>query len=194
MAKVYFIRHAPTAANLSGEMKENYDQYDIEPFDAMDWWKKLGNNIECSTLKIWVSPTVRCHSTAKNLFLVDPQFVTETDLLKELDCSSLGNKKFWEISKEEFDEICHPDLDTFDKQVSALILKILGLELKKDEAIICVTHGLFVRYLYNKLTGKGDSELYDLINSKTFQFRNLDMMECNTYGHALKVKDIYRYG
>ncbi len=189
--KVYFIRHAPTKANMSGSMVKDYDMYDIEKFDTAEWYKNIGCHIGINpTFEIWVSPTLRCKSTALKLFGSLESSMREEKLLKELDCSSLGDKKFWEISKEEFDSICHPDLNAFESQLKELISKI---ELS-EKPIVCITHGLFIRYLYNYLTGKGDNNLYDLINSKTFQFRNLDMLECNYNDNIIIVDKVYHYG
>ena len=187
--KIYFIRHAPTKANLSGSMVKNYDAFDIEQFDTALWYKNIGSRIKISdNFEIWVSPTLRCKSTAMKLFGSLESKMREEPLLKELDCSSLGTKKFWEISKEEFDSICKPDLEAFRNQIDSLIKKLK----EKDKPIICITHGLFTRYLYNYLTDQGDSELYDLINSKTFQFKNLDMMEC-TYDEDIKVNGVFHF-
>lgn len=188
--KVYFIRHAATAANLSGEMLKNYDSFDIEAFNSEDWWKKTGKSLSDKSAEIWVSPTVRCESTARALF-GDNTFFKKEPLLKELDCSGLGTKKFWEISKDEFDTLCHPDMAAFKHQVIDLVNKLVKEDTSKN--IICITHGLFIRHLYNFLTSQGDSELYDLINSKSFKFRNLDMLTCKIKNNDLIVEGVYRY-
>ena len=187
---IFFIRHAPTKANISGDMVENYDQYDIEHFDTASWYRDIGSHININKdFEIWVSPTLRCESTAKKLFGSLHDNMRVEPLLKELDCSSLGNKKFWEISKEEFDKVCHPDMAAFRKQIDKLLDKIK----KSDKPIICITHGLFIRYLYNYITGLGDKELFDLINSRTFQFRNLDMLKCVCSLDNIRVETVYHY-
>lgn len=189
--KVYFIRHAPTAANISGEMLQNYDSFDIEDFSVSDWQQKVGKEINGELDSIWVSPTLRCKSTAEALFGSYKKLFKVEPLLKELDCSGLGNKKFWEITKEEFDEACHPDMNAFRQQVTDLVSKLV--KENTDKNIICITHGLFIRHLYNFFTSQGDSELYDLINSKSFKFRNLDMLACEIKNNKIIVEGVYRY-
>ena len=211
--KIYFIRHAPTEANVSGEMVKDYDSYDIiKPLDDKTWHEKVGIHIRnmgkddydeddiisARNYYIYCSPTTRCISTARYLFphpnKADNQWIYQSDGLKEIDCSGLGDLKFWELSKEEFDARVHPDLDTFDKNLTKYLKELADECFQYGHDLICVTHGMYVRYLYNKLTGKGDKTLYDLINSKTFQFYNLDMMECTVDENLnISVSNIYRF-
>lgn len=205
--KVYFIRHAPTEANMSGTMVKDYDSYDIiRPLDDRLWWDKVGSNIRVvhshnysDAFHFWMltSPATRCISTARYLFphpsKADHEWLSKSEGLKELDCSGLGDLKFWEVSREEFDSKVHPDLNAFDNQVTKEINDIIYDCICFNHDMICITHGLYIRYLYNKLTNLGDDNLYDLINSKTFQFYNLDMMECSISDGKMKVDNIYRF-
>ena len=118
--KFYFIRHAPTSANLSGSMVAGYENTDINLYDKPDdWEERVGKFIPEADRKVIVSsPTKRCISTAKLLFDRLPTEVTTS--LGEFDCKALGNKKFWEITEQEFNKLVFLPASTMEKRAMVL--------------------------------------------------------------------------
>ena len=99
--KLYIIRHAPTKANLTGSMVRNYTNTPIIPFDPRPWMERIGKYIERNSATPYItSPALRCIQTERALFGQNPDYVFSE--LKEFDCSALKDKKFWEITEDEF--------------------------------------------------------------------------------------------
>lgn len=192
--KLYFIRHALTEANISGDLVKNYDEYDIiRPLNKELWYKRVGCHIDNyeDVSQVLCSPTLRCISTSKELF---PNAEIKVDnRLKELDCSDLGNLKFWEVTREEFDSKVHVDLAAFQERQTNLLKSLSNLCFFNNQDQILVTHGLFIRCLYYIISGKGDNNLYDLINSRSFKFKNLDMLECTIINGKISVTGVYQF-
>ena len=119
--KFYFIRHAPTTANLSGAMIAGYENSDINLYDKPeDWEEKVGKFIPEEDRKVIISsPTKRCISTAKLLFDRFPNEVTTS--LGEFECKALGNRKFWEISEEEFNNLVYLPASTMEKRAKIVL-------------------------------------------------------------------------
>ena len=119
--KFYFIRHAPTSANLSGSMIAGYENTDINLYDKPDdWEERVGKFIPEADRKVIVSsPTKRCISTSKLLFDRLPTEVTTS--LGEFDCKALGNKKFWEITEQEFNKLVFLPASTMEKRAKIVL-------------------------------------------------------------------------
>ena len=197
--KLYFIRHAPTLANLSGSMVQNYDQTEILPLTQEDvdlWQERVGKHINYIWTRVYYSPTVRALQTANTILCrgINYQISSigveqqQLDELKEFDCHGLGDKKFWEISKDEFTKLV-PDVTS---QSMAYQAGILDAKLRNSgmSNCVCVSHGMLIRYMFHYYTGRKNVHPYDIINSKDFKFSHLDMMEYDTT--ALRIK-VYRF-
>ena len=187
--KFYFIRHAPTSANSSGSMVPGYENCDINLYDKPeDWEEKVGQFIPEAVRKFVVSsPTRRCISTAKLLFDKMPMEVCKC--LGEFECKNLGNRKFWEITKEEFDSLVYLPASTMGKRALE-ILNDMGNMIRhenKTDAVICISHGMVIRYLYHFMTGNPDISAYDIINSNGFSFSNLDLMIVDSVKKTVEV-------
>ena len=66
--KLYFIRHAPTEANLSGSMVNGYDNANIIlQKKPLDWEEKVGKYIPKRDY-ILTSPVKRCIQTCELIF------------------------------------------------------------------------------------------------------------------------------
>ena len=175
---LYIIRHAPTEANISGDLVKNYDSYDILPFDVNKWWNTVGIHIpKTDKINIFCSPAKRCVNTAKILF---PEYkITENKSLSEFDCSGLAGKKFWEISEEEFNKCSGLNKNQMNIKIGDAIISTMNMFMDPDTITVWVTHGLFGRTAYSFYNNTSDTP-YELINSKNIQFRNLDMMHIKT--------------
>ena len=189
LMKLYFIRHAPTTANLSGKMVAGYENSDIMLLDKPeDWEEKVGKYIPEEDRKYIISsPTKRCISTAKLLFDKFPDEVS--NCLGEFDCKALGNKKFWEITKEEFEQLVFLPSSTMEKralEIMSDMRNIIRHEAKVD-AVICVSHGMLIRYLYHFMTNHKDVSAYEVINSVGFKFSNLDLLIIDTIKKTVEV-------
>ena len=197
--KLYFIRHAPTLANLSGSMVQNYDQTEILPLTQEDvdrWQELVGKHINYIWTRVYYSPTVRAWQTANAILYRGDNYKISSigveqqplDELKEFDCHGLGDKKFWEISKDEFTKLV-PDVTS---QSMAYQAGILDAKLRNSgmSNCVCVSHGMLIRYMFHYYTGRKNVHPYDIINSKDFTFSHLDMMEYDTT--ALRIK-VYRF-
>ena len=180
--KLYFIRHAPTENNVSGIMAQNYDDVPIIQFNKTDWWNCVGMYLgHISPLCIYTSPVLRCHQTAECLFGVEGHPMSS---ISEFDCKGLGSKKFWKISKPEFERLVPLTSADMAKQVE-LMLTMMSLRGKSKYAM--VSHGMYIRYLYHYLTGNRTISPYDVINSNGFSFGNLDMLEVDMGNGAIMV-------
>lgn len=176
--KFYFIRHAPTYANKSGIMVNGYENADIDIHDKPDdWEERVGHYIPEEARRVIISsPTRRCLSTSKMLFGRYPDEVTEA--LGEFDCKNLGNRKFWEISEEEFNSLVYLPSSTMAKRANEILTDVGNL-IKKEhntDSVVAISHGMIIRYLYHYITGHPDVSAYDIINSKGYAFSNLDLL------------------
>lgn len=180
--KIYFIRHAPTSANLTGTMAAGYDDADITLLDKPDdWEERVGCHIpEEARRTIISSPTRRCMSTANMLFERYPDEVSNE--LGEFDCKGLGARKFWEITREEFEELVPLRSSTMKLRIKA-ILSELANNVKHENGVdsfVAVSHGMVIRYLYHYINGNPGISAYDIINSTGFRFSNLDLLVVDT--------------
>lgn len=187
--KFYFIRHAPTSANLSGSMVAGYENSDINLYDKPDdWEERVGKFIPEADRKVIVSsPTKRCISTAKLLFDRLPSEVTTS--LGEFDCKGLGNKKFWEITEQEFNELVFLPASTMEKRAK-IVLHDMGNAIHHEnstDAVIAISHGMLIRYIYHYVNGNAGISAYDIINSKGFTFSNLDLLIVDTVKKTVEV-------
>lgn len=180
--KFYFIRHAPTLANMAGAMVKNYQSTDICLTHKPDDWEQY---VGCYIPKedrnyIISSPTKRCVNTAKLLFNKVPDEISK--YLAEFECEGLGDKKFWEITKEEFEELVPLTSKEMEIQIDH-IFEELANTIKHEEnvdAVIAVTHGMLIRYIYHYMTNHKDISAYEVINSVGFKFANLDLLIVDT--------------
>ena len=180
--KIYFLRHAPTSANLTGTMAAGYDDADITLLDKPDdWEERVGCHIPEEARRIIISsPTRRCMSTAKMLFDRYPDEVSNE--LGEFDCKGLGARKFWEITREEFEELVPLRSSTMKLRIKA-ILSELANNVKHENGVdsfVAVSHGMVIRYLYHYINGNPGISAYDIINSTGFRFSNLDLLVVDT--------------
>lgn len=187
--KFYFIRHAPTSANLSGSMVAGYENTDINLYDKPDdWEERVGKFIPEADRKVIVSsPTKRCISTAKLLFDRLPTEVTTS--LGEFDCKALGNKKFWEITEQEFNNLVFLPASTMEKRAK-IVLHDMGNDIRHENstnAVIAISHGMLIRYIYHYVNGNAGISAYDVINSKGFKFSNLDLLIVDTMKRTVEV-------
>ena len=187
---IYFIRHAPTEANLSGSMLKNYDDTSIiKPTreDIEAWGDKVGRLAPLGVGPVFTSPALRARQTVEAFFSSETKYEI-CDLLSEFDCHSLGDKKFWEITKEEFEELV-PGVtsETMGYQAGKLdtFLRNTG-----KNYCICVSHGMLIRYMFHYYRGNRDIHPYDVINSRGFSFGHLDMMKVDTDRNEIS---LYRY-
>lgn len=187
--KFYFIRHAPTSANLSGSMIAGYENTDINLYDKPDdWEERVGKFIPEADRKVIVSsPTKRCISTSKLLFDRLPTEVTTS--LGEFDCKALGNKKFWEITEAEFNNLVFLPASTMEKRAK-IVLHDMGNDIRHENstnAVIAISHGMLIRYIYHYVNGNAGISAYDIINSKGFTFSNLDLLIVDTVKRTVEV-------
>ena len=181
--RIFYIRHAPTEANLTGSLVKNYSEYDILPFDKEKWFKEIGVNLP-KEFKLFTSPSKRCIQTAKALFPDKPFTILKE--LKEFDCSCL-EKNFWEVSEEEFTKKTHITKDIVENILTDFLIKLNSTAYIDDDVVV-VGHGFYGRLLYSYWNGDEDTPL-EILNSKNFKFKNLDMM----YVKMAEVKEVYRF-
>ena len=190
--KLYFVRHAPTYSNRTGIMVKDYDASDIDIYDKPeDWEEKVGKFIPNEAREyIVTAPAKRCIHTAQLLFERTPNEVVKC--LSEFDCKALGDSKFWELTKKEFDSLVFLPSSTMEKRALEIVTDMCNMikhESKNDSAV-CISHGMLIRYLYHFLTGNADISAYDVINSKGFVFSNLDLM---IYDTETKTVEVHHY-
>lgn len=178
--KIYLIRHAPTIANMTGSMISQYENSDIANKNKPeDWEEKVGKYIpECARSFVISSPAMRCINTALMLFNKFPYDICYS--LKEFDCSGLGDKKFWDVTEDEFDKLVSISNEDMEKQVNKFLKTCRDYHLndKKNE-IVCISHGMFIRYFYNYINNI-ETTAYKVINSYGFRFSNLDLLIYDT--------------
>lgn len=188
--KMFFIRHAPTKANLAGDIVKDYDSYDIMDFDVEKWKNEIGIHIP-KDFKLFVSPAKRCQQTAEKLFPGKEYKVI--DDLSEFDISALGDLKFWEISEEQFNSIVG-----LTKYQAFCKIRSMAYQVSRDvcycagENAVLIGHGFYGRLMkdiYEGNTLSSEPTVLELLNSKPFSFRNLDMMELE----KAEVNKIYHF-
>ena len=54
-------------------------------------------------------------------------------------------------------------------------------------AVIAISHGMLIRYIYHYMTGNPGISAYDVINSKGFNFSNLDLLIVDTVKKTVEV-------
>ncbi len=180
--KIYFVRHAPTSANVSGAMVAGYENSDINLLDKPDEWEeKVGAFIpDVARRVILSSPTRRCISTAKLLFDRAPDEVTYD--LGEFDCKNLGHRKFWEINEFEFNNLVFLPASTMQRRAEAILGHVANNVRHENgtDSFVAVSHGMVIRYIYHFVNGNPGISAYDIINSRGFRFSNLDLLVVDT--------------
>lgn len=189
--KIYFIRHAPTLANMSGSMVPNYSSTEIikptqEEIDL--WQERVGQHIDYTNAHIYVSPTTRAVQTADTFLTTSGVDSTVIGPLAEFDCSGLGDLKFWKITKKVFEEYV-PTVTSLSMCYQAANLDIV-LRSSGFDNCICVSHGMLIRYMFHFYSGRWDVHPFDIINSKDFTFSHLDMMVLDTKAQRI---ELHRY-
>ena len=101
--KIYLLRHAQTGPNVSGEMVKDYSKCDILPQEPA-YWETCRDFISqyVNPDKIFCSNTLRAIQTAKMIY--PDKCISMDNQLDDFDCSKAGPKKFWEMTREEFDK------------------------------------------------------------------------------------------
>lgn len=172
---IYFLRHAPTLANITGTMVKDYNSYGIIPLEkeiVEKWKKEIGIHLP-NNFKIICSPQQRCIETAKLLF--ENKEIYNSTNLEEFDCSGIGDKKFWEISEEEFTRNTH----LFKQEMYVKIIRLfkeLRSKFKDEDNVVCVSHGFYIRTVISYMRGCLDTPL-ELLCSKNIKFNNLDLYD-----------------
>jgi broad specificity phosphatase PhoE len=174
---IYFLRHAPTLANMTGEIVKDYNSYGILSLEnnIIENWKKEVGVYLPNNFKIVCSPQKRCIDTAKFLF-EDKPFQISTNL-EEFDCSGIGNRKFWELSEEEFTISTHLFKQEMYVKIMRL-LKELRSKFKEEDNVVCISHGFYIRTVISYMRGMLDTPL-ELLCSKNIKFNNLDLYSLN---------------
>ena len=186
--KFYFIRHWRTEANLTGKMAKNYDEADIIDEYPEGWEDRVGCHIPDRNY-ILSSPAKRCLQTCELLFKRAPTAIMKD--FGEFDCAALGKRKFWEMTQAAFEKLVKLKPEDMEKRVYS-VLTTLPVFLKNEgiENCVVISHGMFIRYVYHYLTGNKGISAYDVINSKGFEFSNLDML---VYDTETKQVEVYHY-
>ena len=186
--KLYFLRHAPTAANLTGTMVQDYDLEPIVGTMPEHWQEDIGlylPKIDINTPVI-SSPAKRCLQTAELLFKIPPTMILNE--LNEFDCGGLNNLKFWEITKEEFENAVLLKPEDMERQIDLIFKFFYSMHgaFPNIDNIVCISHGMVIRYIYHYLTGNKGISAYDVINSNGFKFYNLDLLVYDTGTKEIK--------
>lgn len=185
--KIFYIRHAPTMANINGDIVEDYDGQSIVFFDKDRWYERVGSNLP-KDFKLFISPAKRCKETAKVLF-PDKEYTVIQDLA-EFDLSELtkSGQKFWEIDEDTFNKyVFLPERSIINRWLNALGSMLCKCD-SNDDTVVVIGHGFYGR-LVNEIYQNNDDSVFDILNSKNFSFGNLDMMEIN----KRKVVNVWRY-
>lgn len=186
--KLYFLRHALTAANLTGTIVQDYDREPIVGTMPVHWQEDIGQylpKIDINTPVI-SSPAKRCLQTAELLFKIPPTMILNE--LNEFDCGELNNLKFWEITKEEFENAILLKPEDMERQIDLIFKFFYSMHgaFPNIDNIVCISHGMVIRYIYHYLTGNKGISAYDIINSNGFKFYNLDLLVYNTGTKEIK--------
>lgn len=186
--KLYFLRHALTAANLTGTIVQDYDREPIVGTMPEHWQEDIGQylpKIDINTPVI-SSPAKRCLQTAELLFKIPPMMILNE--LNEFDCGELNNLKFWEIMKEEFENAILLKPEDMERQIDLIFKFFYSMHgaFPNIDNIVCISHGMVIRYIYHYLTGNKGISAYDIINSNGFKFYNLDLLVYDTGTKEIK--------
>lgn len=186
--KLYFLRHALTAANLTGTMVQDYDREPIVGTMPEHWQEDIGQylpKIDINTPVI-SSPAKRCLQTAELLFKIPPTMILNE--LNEFDCGELNNLKFWEITKEEFENAVLLKPEDMERQIDLIFKFFYSMHgaFPNIDNIVCISHSMVIRYIYHYLTGNKGISAYDVINSNGFKFYNLDLLVYDTGTKEIK--------
>lgn len=163
-------------ANLNGDIVEDYDGQRILPFDRERWDERVRPTLP-SDFKLFVSSAKRCKETAEALF-PDKEYTVIQDLA-EFDLSELtkSGQKFWEIDEETFNKYVYlPKRDVINRWVNALESMRPKCD-SSDDTIVVIGHGFYGRLVEDIYNENTDDTVFDILNSKNFLFKNLDMME-----------------
>ena len=186
--KFYFIRHWRTKFNLTGTMVKNYDDADIIDEKPVNWEEKVGQYITNRSY-ILSSPVKRCIQTCEMLFDQAPRAILKD--FGEFDCSGIGKRKFWEMTKEQFEKYVPLTAKDMEKRADVIFnMMPKCLENEKITDCIVISHGMLIRYLYHYLTGNKNISPFQVINSEGFSFSNLDLM---IYDTNTKQIEVHRY-
>lgn len=186
--KLYFLMHALTAVNLTRTMVQDYDREPIVGTMPEHWQEDIGQylpKIDINTPVI-SSPAKRCLQTAELLFKIPPMMILNE--LNEFDCGELNNLKFWEITKEEFENAVLLKPEDMERQID-LVFKFFDSmhnAFPNIDNIVCISHGMVIRYIYHYLTDNKGISAYDVINSNGFKFYNLDLLVYDTGTKEIK--------
>lgn len=185
--KIYFVRHAPTSCNLTGQMVAGYENTDIINIKPENWENKVGIYIPESARKCIISsPAKRCVQTSDLLFKRIPDSIYRP--LDEFDCKALGDKKFWEISEEEFNKIVRLSPAGMTDKIKKIFetARYVKEEYRTNECV-AISHGMVIRYLWHYMNNHKYISAYDVINSKGFAFANLDLLIVDTSKMTVEV-------
>lgn len=186
--KFYFIRHWRTKFNLTGTMVKNYDDADIIDEKPVNWEEKVGQYIPNRSY-ILSSPVKRCIQTCEMLFDQAPRAILKD--FGEFDCSGIGKRKFWEMTKEQFEKYVPLTAKDMEKRADVIFnMMPKCLENEKITDCVVISHGMLIRYLYHYLTGNKGISPFQVINSEGFSFSNLDLM---IYDTNTKQIEVHRY-
>lgn len=186
--KLYFLMHALTAVNLTGTMVQDYDREPIVGTMPEHWQEDIGQylpKIDINTPVI-SSPAKRCLQTAELLFKIPPTMILNE--LNEFDCGELNNLKFWEITKEEFENAVLLKPEDMERQIDLIFKFFYSMHgaFPNIDNIVCISHSMVIRYIYHYLTGNKGISAYDVINSNGFKFYNLDLLVYDTGTKEIK--------
>lgn len=186
--KFYFIRHWRTKFNLTGTMVKNYDDADIIDEQPVNWEEKVGQYIPNRSY-ILSSPVKRCIQTCEMLFDQAPRAILSD--FGEFDCSGIGKRKFWEMTKEQFEKYVPLTSKDMEKRADVIFnMMPKCLEAENITDCVVISHGMLIRYLYHYLTGNKNISPFQVINSEGFTFSNLDLM---IYDTNTKQIEVHRY-
>lgn len=180
--------HALTAVNLTRTMVQDYDWEPIVGTMPEHWQEDIGQylpKIDINT-PIISSPAKRCLQTAELLFKIPPMMILNE--LNEFDCGKLNNLKFWEITKEEFENAVLLKPEDMERQIDLIFKFFYSMHgaFPNIDNIVCISHGMVIRYIYHYLTGNKGISAYDVINSNGFKFYNLDLLVYDTGTKEIK--------
>jgi len=193
---IYLIRHALTEANLAGSMVKNYDEYPIIDFDVEKWYEKAPQELK-NIKKVYISDTLRTRQTAEKLF--PNAEIKVFKWLNEFDCSGLGDKKFWQITEEEFNQLVDLSPELIYGQCFHAAIRMDYINDNYGDAIY-IGHGMKMRALIrffklgfqykNFKFGPKEFNAYRLINSLDEDFKNLDICSIDLNNEII---DIIKY-
>ncbi len=150
MAKLFFIRHGQTEANvkgiLTGRLETNLTQKGID--DAVALSKELTEDFDY----YYCSPLTRTHQTLKAI-KGDVEFIID-ERITEVSSGDWQGKLKTELPEEQYDlykkgQLNPPNgesLEDVDKRIKSFLEDMFS-KYKSDEKILVVTHNAFMRNL-----------------------------------------------